>query len=173
MGNCGSSESDVPKNSNSGGNKPKEIPVRSSPSLSNNSSSNGNGSSSNPKIPDSTAKNKTSSGQNGRGNERDEERKEESRKVNAAAAPVKQTSKPNLSLNTKHENSQKDSTSPPTPQQIAAVQRIQRLVRNKSAWKLAQAEREWKVNSHSSSCHLPSPPSRFLVIWTLKTRQIC
>mmetsp|Transcript_2397 Transcript_2397/g.3666 ORF Transcript_2397/g.3666 Transcript_2397/m.3666 type:complete len:753 (-) Transcript_2397:205-2463(-) len=36
---------------------------------------------------------------------------------------------------------------PPTPQQLAAVQRIQRLARNKSAWKLAQAEREWKIFS--------------------------
>jgi hypothetical protein len=34
---------------------------------------------------------------------------------------------------------------PPTPQQLAAVQRIQRLARTKSAWRLAEAEREWKV----------------------------
>lgn len=34
---------------------------------------------------------------------------------------------------------------PPTPQQLAAVQRIQRLARTKSAWRLAETERDWKV----------------------------
>jgi hypothetical protein len=31
------------------------------------------------------------------------------------------------------------------PKQLAAVTRIQKLVRNKSAWRVAQTEREWKV----------------------------
>jgi hypothetical protein len=43
---------------------------------------------------------------------------------------------------------------PPTPQQLVAIQRIQRLARNKSAWRLAEAERDWKVASSS----LPFPP---------------
>jgi hypothetical protein len=166
MGNCGSSESGVA--SSNANNKPKEIPVKSAPALNNNSNNNSSNSNDNnnnstsknhdKKNPDnSNTKNKNNSGQNGKGNEtNDEERKEESRRVNSAAIPSKQSSKPSLSVNTNHENNQKDSpAAPPTPQQIAAVQRIQRLVRNKSAWKLAQAEREWKVISHP----LPTLPN--------------
>lgn len=46
-------------------------------------------------------------------------------------------------------------TQPPTPQQVAAAQRIQRLARNKSAWRIAEVEREWKVNctEHVSTYH--------------------
>jgi hypothetical protein len=59
---------------------------------------------------------------------------------------------PNLTVNTlaaaatvAAENKALGVSQPPTPQQLAAVQRIQRLARNKSAWKLAEVEREWKV----------------------------
>jgi serine/threonine-protein phosphatase with EF-hands len=52
---------------------------------------------------------------------------------------------------------------PPTPRQLAAAQRIQRLARTKSAWRLAEVEREWKVKSlflltiFLSLMHLPPP----------------
>jgi hypothetical protein len=67
-----------------------------------------------------------------------------------------------------------------TPKQLAAVTRIQRLVRNKSAWKLAEAEREWKVSINIIFECLSiilnfflACDCRFSAIWTLKTRQIC
>lgn len=75
------------------------------------------------------------------GSNHGEERKEESRTVKSAP---KQNSS-NLSIKTKTDEKDSILNTPPTPQQLAAVQRIQRLARNKSAWRLAQQEREWRV----------------------------
>ena len=47
---------------------------------------------------------------------------------------------------------------PPTPQQIAAAQRIQRLARNKSAWRIAEVEREWKVHCTGRKINTPLTP---------------
>lgn len=64
--------------------------------------------------------------------------------VNAAPPPSNKDSKPLL----KQDSVDRLKTlfnDPPTPQQLAAVQRIQRLARIKSAWRLAETERDWKV----------------------------
>jgi hypothetical protein len=61
---------------------------------------------------------------------------------------------------------------PPTPQQLIAIQRIQRLARNKSAWRLAEAERDWKVPPPLSLPHTFLSP-RYLTILTLKMRPTC
>jgi hypothetical protein len=151
MGNCGGSEATKSTNEptavGKSSHQPKEISVKST----------------------STSATKITENGNGNGKEKyEEERKEDSKTVNAAKPP---TAKPSTApVRTKSSDlNQKDArgggggrvspspnpSSSPTPQQIAAVQRIQRLVRNKSAWRLAQEEREWRVRPSPAPCLLP------------------
>lgn len=57
-----------------------------------------------------------------------------------------------------------------TSSQLAAVTKIQRIVRNRSAWRIAQAEREWKVRYFA---FLYSKLLRYLVTWIHKMKLIC
>jgi hypothetical protein len=144
MGNCGGSEAatkstNEPTAIGKTSQQPKEISVKSNTSSTSGGTSTGG---------------QNSQQQNGKEKE-EEERKEESKTVNAAAKPATGSSTAAPSRTKSSELNHKDShsrggpspspSSSPTPQQIAAVQRIQRLVRNKSAWRLAQEEREWRV----------------------------